>query len=108
MLELRLAGLAPGNPEYAERQCRPFDRWRTTGVIGEGACVLLLEAEESPRPGYGFVEGHGFASDAAGTSCGWLLEAIRLAAGNAGLRPRDVEGRVSEHVHAVPDQDNDV
>ncbi|MDP3073694.1 MAG: beta-ketoacyl synthase N-terminal-like domain-containing protein [Opitutaceae bacterium] len=91
MLELRLAGLAPGNPEQAERQCRPFDRWRTTGVIGEGACVLVLEPDESPRPAYAHVEGHGYASDMAESSCRGLLEAVRLATGNAGMRPRDIE-----------------
>ena len=91
MLELRLAGLAPGNPERPEQQCRPFDRWRTTGVIGEGACVLVLEPEESPRPAYAYVEGHGYASDMAESSCHGLLEAVRLATGNAGLRPCDIE-----------------
>lgn len=91
MLELRLAGLAPGNPDRAEKQCRPFDRWRTTGVIGEGACVVVLEPEECPRPAYAFVEGHGYASDAADSSCEGLLEAVRLATGNAGLRPGDIE-----------------
>ncbi|MBL9190027.1 MAG: hypothetical protein JNK23_21285 [Opitutaceae bacterium] len=91
MLELRLAGLAPGNPERPEQQCRPFDRWRTTGVIGEGACVLVLEPETSPRPAYAFIEGHGYASDMAEASCLGLLEAVRLATGNAGLRPGDIE-----------------
>lgn len=91
MLELKLAGLAPGNPDLPERQCRPFDRWRTTGVIGEGACVLVLEPHESPRPGYAFVDGHGYASDSGGASCQGLAEAVRLATSNASLRPRDIE-----------------
>ncbi len=91
MLELRLAGLAPGNPERPEQQCRPFDRWRTTGVIGEGACIVVLEPEESERPAYAWITGHGFASDTAEESCRGLLEAVRLATGNAGLRPRDIE-----------------
>jgi 3-oxoacyl-(acyl-carrier-protein) synthase len=91
MAELRLAGLAPGNPDQPERQCRPFDRWRTTGVIGEGACVLLLEPEESPRPGYAYVEGHGYASDEGDSSFAGLGHAMRLAIGNAGLRPTDIE-----------------
>ncbi|MBL9200194.1 MAG: hypothetical protein JNL39_06785 [Opitutaceae bacterium] len=91
MLELRLAGLAPGNPERPEQQCRPFDRWRTTGVIGEGACVMVLEPESSPRPAYAYIEGHGYASDMAEGSCNGLLEAVRLATGNAGVRPRDIE-----------------
>ncbi len=91
MLELKLAGLAPGNPDLPERQCRPFDAWRTTGVIGEGACVLILESEESLRPGYAYIGGYGYASDTPGSSCDGLLEAIRLALANTGLRPKQVE-----------------
>jgi len=91
MLELKLAGLAPGNPEHAERQCRPFDLWRTTGVIGEGACILILEPEESPRPGYAYVRGYGYASDPAGTSCRGMLESMRLALANSALRPSQIE-----------------
>jgi 3-oxoacyl-(acyl-carrier-protein) synthase len=91
MLELKLAGLAPGNPDLPGRQCRPFDRWRTTGVIGEGACLLVLESENSPRPAYAHVEGHGYASDTPAAPCLGLREAMRLAVGNAGLRPQDIE-----------------
>jgi len=91
MLELKMAGLAPGNPEYPERQCRPFDLWRTTGVIGEGAAVLLLEPEDSPRPGYGFVEGYAFASDPLDKIGAGLGDAIRMALANSGLRPSQIE-----------------
>ena len=91
MLELKLAGLAPGNPDHPERQCRPFDLWRTTGVIGEGACIMVLESENSPRPGYAFVGGYSYASDPAASPCAGLTEAMRLALGNTGLRPRDIE-----------------
>ncbi len=91
MLELKLAGLAPGNPEFPERQCRPFDQWRTTGVIGEGACVMILEAEGQGGAAYAHIEGHGYASDASDQPCGGLLEAMRLAVGNAGLRPHEIE-----------------
>ncbi|RFC47483.1 MAG: 3-oxoacyl-[acyl-carrier-protein] synthase II [Verrucomicrobia bacterium] len=91
MLELKLAGLAPGNPDHPERQCRPFDQWRTTGVIGEGACIMVLESENSPRPGYAFVGGYSYASDPAASPCAGLTEAMRLALGNTGLRPRDIE-----------------
>jgi 3-oxoacyl-(acyl-carrier-protein) synthase len=91
MLELKLAGLAPGNPELPERQCRPFDRWRTTGVIGEGACVMVLEAEGQGGPAYAHIEGHAYASDASNQPCVGLLEAMRLAVGNAGLRPKDID-----------------
>lgn len=91
MLELKMAGLAPGNPDHPERQCRPFDLWRTTGVIGEGACVLVLEAEESPRPAYGWVEGYAFASDPLEQPGAGLGDAIRLAIANAGCRPDEIE-----------------
>jgi 3-oxoacyl-(acyl-carrier-protein) synthase len=91
MLELRMLGLEPGNPEQPERQCRPFDQWRTTGVIGEGACVLVLEAEGLGGPAYGYLEGYSYASDSPGNSCDGMLAAMRIAVGNAGLRPRDIE-----------------
>ncbi|MEO6874724.1 MAG: beta-ketoacyl synthase N-terminal-like domain-containing protein [Opitutaceae bacterium] len=91
MLELKLAGLAPGNPEMAERQCRPFDLWRTTGVIGEGSCVMILEPETSPRPGYAYVGGYSYASDPVGEPCAGLAQALRLTLANTGLRPKDIE-----------------
>lgn len=94
MLELKLAGLAPGNPYQPERQSRPFDRWRTTGVIGEGACMMVLEPESSKRLGYAYIDGHGFSSDRGGEACSGLYEAMRLAISNANLRPRDI-GAVS-------------
>lgn len=91
MLELKMAGLAPNNPENPERQCRPFDLWRTTGVIGEGACLFVLEPEASPRPGYAFVDGYAFASDPLELPGGGFGEAIRLALANAGLHADEIE-----------------
>ena len=86
-----MAGLAPGNPEHPERQSRPFDLWRTTGVIGEGACVLLLEPESSPRPGYAFVSGYAFASDPLESPGAGLYDAMRLALANAGFNSSQVD-----------------
>lgn len=91
MLELRMAGLAPASAELPERMCRPFDQWRTTGVIGEGACLLVLEAESSPRPAIAYIEGYAYATDPKASPLGGLSEAIRLALANAGRRLRDVE-----------------
>ena len=91
MFEFKLAGLAPGNPEFPDRQCRPFDLWRTTGVIGEGAGVLVLEPEESPRPAYCYIEGYAFASDPIDGLGDGLRDAIRLAMGNAAVRPQSVD-----------------
>jgi 3-oxoacyl-(acyl-carrier-protein) synthase len=91
MIELRMLGLAPGNPEHPERQCRPFDQWRTTGVIGEGACVLVLEPDESKNPPYAYVEGYSYASDIPGKLCSGMHSAMRMAVGNSGVRPGDIE-----------------
>jgi 3-oxoacyl-[acyl-carrier-protein] synthase II len=91
MLELRLAGLSPGNSEFPERQSRPFDLWRTTGVIGEGACVLLLEPEESARPGYAFIEGYAFASDPLEEPGAGLYDAMRLAVANARMSLHQID-----------------
>jgi 3-oxoacyl-(acyl-carrier-protein) synthase len=91
MLELKAAGLAPGTHELADRLGRPFDLWRTTGVIGEGACFVILEPEDSPRPGYAFVRGFGYASDQNGDICGGLSRAVRSALANARLSPGSID-----------------
>ena len=83
MLELKMAGLAPGNPDRPERQCRPFDLWRTTGVIGEGACLFVLEPESSPRPGYAWVDGYSFTNNSPGDDSEGLERAIRFTLANA-------------------------
>jgi 3-oxoacyl-(acyl-carrier-protein) synthase len=91
MLELKMAGLAPDTAEMPERMCRPFDLWRTTGVISEGACLLILEPEESPRPGYAFIEGYAYATDPLDQPLAGLADAIRLALANAGRRHVEVD-----------------
>ncbi len=91
MLELKLAGLTPDSAELPERTCRPFDLWRTTGVISEGACIFILEPEESPRPGYAFIDGYAYATDPVGQPVAGLREAIRLVLANAGVRGSEVE-----------------
>jgi 3-oxoacyl-(acyl-carrier-protein) synthase len=91
MYELKMAGLSPDTSDRPEQLCRPFDLWRTTGVIGEGACIVTLEPETSPRPGYAFISGYAFSSDENGTSCSGLSSAIRLCLANAGVRASDVD-----------------
>lgn len=86
LLELRAAGLTPPTDELAERIARPFDLWRTTGVVSEGACMFVLEPESSPRPGYGFVSGFAYANDVPEDICGGLVEAARLALADAGMK----------------------
>lgn len=91
LLELRAAGLTPPTTESPERICRPFDLWRTTGVISEGACLLVLEPESSPRPGYAWIDGYGFANDIGHVMCGGMVDAARRAFADARVKPSDIE-----------------
>jgi len=90
MLEARVAGFSPANYETPAKLCRPFDLWRTTGVIGEGACFFVLESDESPRPAYGYVSGFGYANDRNGDLCRGLLPAMRMALANSGCAAKDI------------------
>lgn len=90
MLEFRMAGLAPASADEPFSQCRPFDLWRTTGVIGEGACMLVIEPMSSPRPAYGVIRGYSYATDSDGQLCSGLLSAIRGAIANAALSTSDI------------------
>ena len=91
MLEFRAAQLTPATIEKAERHCRPFDLWRTTGTISEGAAMMVLEPEESPRPAYAWIAGHSFYNDRDGVLCGGLSNAIKSATADAGLRLNEIE-----------------
>jgi 3-oxoacyl-[acyl-carrier-protein] synthase II len=91
MLELKMAGLSPDTAEHPERLARPFDLWRTTGVIGEGACLLVLEPESSPRRGYARISGYSFATDSGDQPGEGLFDAIRLCLANAGVPRTDVD-----------------
>lgn len=91
ILELRAAGLTPMTNEMAGRLARPFDLWRTTGVVSEGACMFVLEPDESPRPAYAYISGYGFANDEAGKPCGGLASAGKQAIAAAGIRPDAID-----------------
>jgi 3-oxoacyl-[acyl-carrier-protein] synthase II len=91
LLELRAAGLTPSTTEMPERIGRPFDRWRTTGVISEGATMLVLEPESSPRRGYSYVSGYAFANDAPDALCSGMAIATKLALAAANCRPAQVD-----------------
>jgi 3-oxoacyl-(acyl-carrier-protein) synthase len=90
MLDFRMAGLAPASAEDPASQCRPFDLWRTTGVIGEGACMLVVEPMTSPRPAYGVIRGYAYETDAMGQLCSGLRGAMRGAIANAALSPSQI------------------
>lgn len=91
MLELRMAGLSPATSERPEQLCRPFDLWRTTGVIGEGAAIVVLEPESSPRPGYAFVRGYSFATDVPGQPGEGWRNAVEMALANARIDSSKVD-----------------
>lgn len=91
LLELRAAGLTPLTDEKPELLARPFDLWRTTGVVSEGACFFILEPEDSPRPGYAWVDGYGSRSDSSGVVCSGLVGACSAAIGNSRNKQNEVE-----------------
>jgi len=91
LVEFNAAELSPTNDEDVERSCRPFDLWRSTGVLGEGAAIMLLEPEESPRPAYAWVTGYGYASDAHKLAGEGIADAALIALANARRRPSEVD-----------------
>jgi 3-oxoacyl-[acyl-carrier-protein] synthase II len=87
------------------RACRPFDRSRSGFVLGEGACALVLEAEDHARARgariYGEVAGSGMTCDAYHPTTPdpegrALARAIRHALDGAQVTPQDL-GYISAH-----------
>ena len=91
LLELTMAKLSPRNTRVPHEMGRPFDLWRNTGVIGEGACVVLLESESSPRPAYAWVGGYAYGNDDEGVPGNGLTETIKMALANANCLPSSVD-----------------
>jgi 3-oxoacyl-(acyl-carrier-protein) synthase len=90
MVEFNAAELNPTNRDYPEKSCRPFDLWRSTGVLGEGAAMMVLEPAESPRPALAWITGYGFANDTNGVTASGISEAIQNALANACRRPEEI------------------
>jgi 3-oxoacyl-(acyl-carrier-protein) synthase len=91
LVELRAAGLTPATTENPQKLNRPFDLWRTTGVVSEGACMIILEPETSPRKGYSFISGYSFANDSADSICSGMLLAMKYALADACVKPHDID-----------------
>ncbi len=73
MLEFGMMKMSPRNARKPSEMGRPFDLGRNTGVIGEGACVLILESENSPRALYAWIGGYAYGERRcrASPATGW-------------------------------------
>jgi len=104
-----MRGLA-AEEEYPPRASRPFDATRAGFVMGEGACVLVLEELESARERgahvYAEVLGYGASNDAYHLatpdpeSIG-VAEMMRAALRRAELEPESV-GYINAHGTSTP------
>ncbi len=90
--------------------CRPFDRDRDGFVMGEGACVLVLEEEGRARARgahvYAEIRGYGITNDAHHMTAprpdgAQAAAAMRAALAMAGLDPREVD-HVNAHGSSTP------
>ena len=91
LFELQAAGLTPCNNESPQTIARPFDLWRTTGVVSEGACFFVLESENSSRKPLAWISGYGFANDVCDEICSGLTSSSLQAISDANIRPEDVQ-----------------
>jgi 3-oxoacyl-[acyl-carrier-protein] synthase II len=98
-------GVLSTHNEKPEIASRPFDLNRDGFVIGEGACVLVLEtlehAEKRGARPLALLSGFGMTSDAYGIAAPepngtWAAMAMQLAVKDAGLDPEDI-GYINAH-----------
>lgn len=85
LVELRATGLTPATAENPKKLDRPFDLWRTTGVVSEGAAMFVIEPESSPRVGYSYISGYAFGNDAADGLCSGMVDAMKQAIADAAI-----------------------
>jgi 3-oxoacyl-[acyl-carrier-protein] synthase II len=104
-----MRGLA-AEEEHPPRASRPFDATRAGFVMGEGACVLVLEELEAARrrgaPVYAEVRGYGASNDAYHLAAPdpeaiGVAEMMRAALSRAGIAPERV-GYINAHGTSTP------
>src|SRR5918996_1381462 len=104
-----MRGLA-AEEQHPPRASRPFDATRAGFVIGEGACVLVLEELEAARargaPVYAEVIGYGASNDAYHMAAPdpefvGVSEMMRAALQRAELQPDDVD-YINAHGTSTP------
>jgi 3-oxoacyl-[acyl-carrier-protein] synthase II len=104
-----MRGLA-AEEQHPPRASRPFDATRAGFVIGEGACVLVLEELEAARargaPVYAEVIGYGASNDAYHMAAPdpefvGVSEMMRAALRRAELQPEDVD-YINAHGTSTP------
>ena len=93
-------GVLSTSNDRPEKASRPFDLNRDGFVIGEGACVLVLEtiehAEKRGAKPLAFFRGFGMTADAYGIAAPepdgiWAAAAMQLAVKDAGLELADID-----------------
>ena len=94
------SGLQTTDSLPPEKLSRPFDKRRSTGIVSEGACILVVEdAEQALKRGapiYAEIRGYGsvgktFAPDYAQAVRKGMATAMQLALNEAEALPEDVD-----------------
>ena len=98
-------GVLSSSNEHPEKASRPFDLNRDGFVMGEGACVLVLETLEHAKnrgaKPLAYLSGFGMTSDAYGIAAPeptgkWASLAIKNAAKSGGVDLQDI-GYINAH-----------